>query len=119
MNRKKLALLLVGNTVALVTLYFVLTNLGAWYITPIYLALAAVIGIGFVVYNRGFVAKNATPDDLPNTMTREEKRAFLQDGKERLARSRWVITLLFPLVAAILLDMLYLYIYPYLETLFV
>ena len=118
MNRKKLALLLLCNTVLLVALYFVLVELGAWYVTPIYLALATVLGIVFIVYNRGITGRNTTPEMLPDTMTRDEKLAFIKESKERMNRSRWMLTLIVPLVAALLLDILYLFIFPYVEALF-
>lgn len=112
-EKKKLMAYLLANSAILITLYFFLSEtLQFLYIAPIYLAVGAGLGIYYVIYNRGFVAKNATPDMLPDTMTLAEKQAFLQDAKERLRRSRWVLTILIPIVLAFLADVVYLYLFP-------
>ena len=115
MSKRTLALLLLLNTAVIVPLYFLLASLGVWFITPIYLGAATVLGLIFIVYNRGFAARNAKPEELPSTMSREEKLAYIQEGKELLNRSRWMLTLILPFVAALIFDMLYLYLLPYLK----
>ena len=116
-SKKTLVLLLLGNSAFLISLYFLLVSFEILTVTPIYVALAAVLGFAFIIYNRGFAAKNATPDQLPDTMTEEEKLAFIQEGKDRLARSRWMLTLIFPLILAIAIDLAGLFILPYLKEL--
>lgn len=118
MRKKTLALLLLLNTAVIVALYFLLAHLGVWFITPIYLCIGAILGLVFIIYNRGFAAKNAKPEELPNTMTREDKLAYIQEGKDRLNRSRWMLTLILPIMAAIIFDTLYLYLLPYLKEMF-
>ena len=51
-------------------------------------------------------------------MTLAEKRAFIKEGEERLARSRWMLTYIIPLVIAIAADLTYLFIFPYFEAVF-
>ena len=118
MSKKATALLLLFNTALFIALYFVLIDLGVWFMPPIYLAIGAVFAVVFIVYNRGFYAKNATVEELPNTMTREEKLSYIQDGKNRLNRSRWMLTVLIPLILAVAADLAYLYIFPYLQEMF-
>ena len=115
MSKKKTALLLLCCTVVLTGAYFALVGIGAWFITPIYLGLATVIGLVFICYNRGFYAAKAKPEELPSNMTQEQKLAFIREGKERLDRSRWVIAILFSLIFALACDMIYLYILPYFQ----
>ena len=117
-TKKKHALLLLGNSVLLIGLYFALVALDVWFVTPIYTALAAAFGFAFIIYNRGFAAKNATPDRLPNTMTKQEKLAYIEEGKERLARSRWMLTVILPIILAIAIDLTVLFILPYLQEIF-
>lgn len=117
-SKKKLALLLLGNAAVFITLYFVCVMLEWIYITAIYVAVATVLAVIFIVYNRGFAAKNATPDQLPDTMTLAEKKAFIQEGHDRLERSRWMLTVLIPLILAIAADLAYLYIFPYIQEMF-
>ena len=118
MSKKNLAFLLLGNTLLLVGLYFLLIQLDVWFITYIYVAIAAVLAAVFIVYNRGFYAKNTKPEELPNTMTQKEKLAYIQAGKDRLDRTRWMITILLPVILSIAADIVWLYIVPYLKEIF-
>ena len=55
---------------------------------------------------------------LPSTMSLAEKEAFIEDSRKRLHNSRWVLTLLVPILITFMLDMLYLYLFPYVEAIF-
>ncbi len=114
----RLALLLLVNSILFSVLYFVVANAGFDYIFPIYTGLSAILAIVFVVYNRGFSRRNVTPEMLPDTMSEEEKREFIEDGKKRLSASRWMLAFLFPLVLAIALDVMYLFLLPMLGEMF-
>ena len=118
MSKKNLALLLIGNSVLLIGLYFLLLWLDLWFITYVYVALGTAMTLWFIIYNRGFYAKNATPDQLPSTMTKQEKLDYIQNGKELLKKSRWMLTVILPIVLAIALDLVYLFIFPYLKEIF-
>ena len=118
MSKKSTALLLLLNTALAIALYFILIYLGIWFMPPIYLAVGAVFALVFIIYNRGFYAKNAKPEELPNTMTKEEKLAYIQDGKDRLNRSRWMLTVILPIVLTLACDLIYLYIFPYVKEIF-
>ena len=118
-ENKKTALHLLVNTIVLAVLYYLITYWGFPYIFFVYLAAGAILGIVYVVYNKGFVAKNATLDTLPDTMSVAEKQAFIEDGKRRFRASRWMLTLLLPIVLTFLIDMIYLFFLPYLKELFV
>lgn len=115
-EKKRLAGYLMINTVLLSVLYFVLQHAGfpAHYV---YIGVGIVLGFAYVIYNRGFSGKNVTPDMLPDTMTAEEKQTFIEDSKERMKKSEWMLTLLLPILVAVLLDFMYLFFYPYLEAL--
>jgi len=108
----RLAILLLVNSVLFSVLYFVIAGAGFDYVLYVYTALAAILAFVFVIYNRGFSSKNVTTEMLPDTMSDEEKRAFIADGERRLSASRWLLTLIFPLVLAIALDVMYLYLFP-------
>ena len=114
----RLAILLLVNSILFSVLYFVIANAGFGYILYVYTALAAIIAFVFVIYNRGFSRKNVTPEMLSDTMSAEEKREFIADGEKRLSASRWLLTFLFPLVLAIALDVMYLYLLPMLTEMF-
>ena len=102
-----LPLLLLLNTIAVSVIYFVLLN----YVRPepvliVYMAVFAVALVWYVCYNRGFFARNLTPDRLPDTMTAEQKSAFIADVKKREQRSKWLVVFGFPFGFALLFDSL-------------
>ncbi|MBQ7335075.1 MAG: hypothetical protein IJW92_01195 [Clostridia bacterium] len=114
---KKLMLLLLANTVILIFVYFFTANLG-FPIHYIYLTAAAGLAIYYVIYNRGFAGKGITPEMLPDTMSPEEKQEFIEDCRRRLKKSRWVLTILLPLIITFAIDIFYLFAIPYLTELF-
>ena len=85
-DRKKLMLRLLLHSGILIVLYFwVAEKLQFPYIMFIYLAVGAVLGIYYLIYNRGFVGRNTTPDMLPDTMTMEEKELVIRETVETAA----------------------------------
>ena len=113
---QRLMILLLINTVFSLILYFTISEkLHFNAILFIYLGLGVVLSVGYLIYNRGFVGKNATEDMLPDTMTHEEKQTFLADCKARLHNSRWVLVFLIPILVTIMADVIYLF---YLQELF-
>ena len=115
---KKLLAYLLLNSVILITLYFLIPTLFPFYYMPhIYLLLGATLALYYVIYNRGFVAKNASPEELPSHMTPIQKQAYIEEGKRRFKQSKWVLTLLIPIILTFFADVIYLYLYPYLEEL--
>ena len=112
-DKSKLMITLLLNTVILLTLYFFLSEkLQFPYVAHIYFAAGAILALYYVIYNRGFVGKGATPDMLPDTMSMAEKEAFLTDCKERQKKSRWVLVILFPIILTFIADISYLFLLP-------
>ena len=94
-------------------LYFWLpTQLHFAYMPHIYLAVGAVLALYYVIYNRGFTGKNVTPDMLPDSMSPVEKQRFLDESRARMEKSKWVLTVLIPIVLVFFADMIYLFIFP-------
>ena len=113
---KKLMLYLLINTVILAVLYYLIPSLVEFaYMPHLYLIAGVVLALYYVIYNRGFVGKNATADMLPPTLSPVEKQRFLEDCRERSQKSKWALTLLFPIIFTFLIDMLYLFVFPYIE----
>ena len=111
-DAKQLMLLLIANSILFTALYFVCVHFGFDYILPIYCVLGIILGLIFVIYNRGFAGKGVTAEMLPDTMSYVEKCAFIEDAKTRLHRSRWMLTLIFPIILAIAIDMMILFLFP-------
>ena len=48
--------------------------------------------------------RNITPDMLPDEWSDEQKHAYIQDGENRLNKSKWMLTIIFPLILTFLFD---------------
>ena len=116
---KKLMLTLLINTVLMIAIYFAVPYLLHVSFLPI---LYAAIGVGlllyYLIYNRGFVARGITAEDLPDTMRAAEKQDYLETARLRFEKSRWVLTVLLPIILTFIADVIYLFVFPMLEGLF-
>ncbi len=116
-NRTNLIYLIITlvNSILFYGVYAVLMEYPFWKtVTIVYLAVSIVIGFTFVIYNRFFVRKGVTEEMLPTEWSDEQKRAYVENGKTRLRRSKWLLTILIPLLFAFFMDLFVLFIYdPY------
>ena len=75
----------------------------------------AVLLVGFIlaylIYNRFLYRRGVTAEQLPDTMTDEQKQAFIDDGNARLEKSKWMMTSILPLVLVFLFDAIELFIW--------
>ncbi len=105
------------NCILFPTLYF--------FVVPVfppvmilYLVAGTALAFVYVIYNKGFSGKGVTPEMLPDTMPYEEKLAFIEDSKNRAHASRWMLTLLFPILLTLMLEMMVQFLFPMLRGLF-
>lgn len=61
-------------------------------------------GLAYLIYNRFFYKKDITPEQLPNTMTYDEKLAWIEEGKTRIQKSKWMLLVIIPLLLTFMLD---------------
>lgn len=110
----RLLLTLVGNTVIIFAIYrlAIQTTVFPW-VMGLYLVAAAVMTVVFVAYNRGFSRRGVTPEMLPDTMSAQEKCEFIADGERRLKKSKWMLTVLFPLLVTFAYDIIELFVLEY------
>ena len=110
-KNKKYMILLIVNTVVLVSLYMYLVRQPYFMVALwAYLALTVGFSVAYIVYNRAFSRKGVTPEMLPDTMTADEKAEWIADGERRMERSKWMLTVIFPLVLTFFLDTFVLYV---------
>jgi Ca2+/Na+ antiporter len=101
----KLALIVVLNTIIIFGFYRLMLNFYYFEIVMgIYLALTAIFVFTYVIYNRGFTRRHITPDMLPDEWTEEQKNAYIADGVNRMQKSKWMLTVIFPLVLTFMFD---------------
>ena len=86
-------------------------TLPSFIVLVFYSALLLGFGLAYLIYNRFFYKKDLTPEQLPNTMTYEEKLAFIEDGVVRMQKSKWMLLIIFPLLFTFLLDAMDLFIF--------
>ena len=109
---RRYAILLIVNSVLFFALYKTLIfyaertdeTFYSFVVMILYMALLLGFLLAYFIYNRFLYRKNLTPDQLPDTMSDEEKEAFIADGRERLEKSRWMMLIIFPLVLTFLFD---------------
>ena len=83
-----------------------------------YAAALTAFSLGYIIYNRGMSRKNVTQDMLPDEWSEEQKSEFIEDGKRRLERSKWMLIFIFAFIVAFAVDILELFVFPLFEGLF-
>ncbi len=112
-------LVMIGATVVIFTLYrFMITQKYFEIVLGIYLTVATVVTLGYVIYNRGFSRRGVTEEMLPDTWSAEEKRKFIEDGEERLRKSRPLLILIFAFAFTFVVDILELFALPFIQSMF-
>ncbi len=111
----KTALMLVANTVILLALYLLFVNINAIVTLIVFTVIAAGFSFGYVIYNRGFSRKGLTPEMLPSEWSYEKKCAFIEDGKRRIEKSKWMLTIIFPIIVIYAFELFNIYLMPMLE----
>lgn len=90
---------LIGNFVVFFLLYAVGVNLNALVTFIIYGLVTAGFVFSYLIYNRGLSRLRVTPDMCPPEWSEDKKLEFVADGKRRLERSKWMLTVIIPLIA--------------------
>ena len=131
---KSLAISLVINSAILLFIYFGVMNLdlavfpaGMLAPYPIYIGqivyyaywiVFAGFLIGYVAYNRAFTRKGITPEMLPDSWSDEQKQEYVDDGARRQEKSKWMLSVIIPLLVTIAADAIYLFTWPMIQSLF-
>lgn len=111
-QKKRHAVMLILNTVLFFVVYRVLLfyadmtgeSFYSFLVMVLYMALLLGFTLGYIIYNRCFYRRGVTIDQLPEDWSEEKKREFLEDDLRRADRSRWMLTVIFPLVVTFFID---------------
>ena len=109
--KRRLVMVLLLTTVLLVLYYGGMALGFVREVMIVYFVAFGVLLVGYLAYNRGFVNKNITEDDLPNDWTPEKKHAFVEGNRRRAEKSRWMLTLIIPFVLVFMAEALYLFVW--------
>lgn len=115
----KLALRL-SALIILAVAVFRLLKLYDLYLFAIILYTAVMLGVTvyYIVYNRGVLSGSITPEMLPTEWSDEQKNAMIEDMSARRRKSRWVQLVLIPLIFTYAFELLELYFFPLVRSLF-
>jgi hypothetical protein len=112
---------LIINTVTFFALYSYLVNISEAVMMATlwcYFGLTAAFCLAYIIYNRGFSRLNVTPEMLPASMSDEEKREFIEEAKLRIEKSKWMLTVLLPLIVIYGYELVDLFVIPMFERIF-
>ena len=101
------ALVLITYRVLLYRYYFELVIIA-------YMAIETVFVLAYVIYNRGFSRRGVTAEMLPEDWSDEQKQSFIESGKERMRKSRWMLIVIFAFLLTFAVDMIELWVVPFL-----
>jgi hypothetical protein len=76
--------------------------------------------IAYIAYNRAFTRKEITADMLPDDWSEQKKQDYINDGKIRMEKSRWMLSVIIPFLVTFMAEALYLFVWTgWLENLFI
>lgn len=115
------AVITIVNTTILTVIYFGAMNIEQPILSAIvtagyWLGFAGFL-IAYIVYNRGFTRKDVTREMLPDTWSEEKKTEFIEDTKRRYENSKWMLTVIIPIMIPIALDAIVLFTWPIVQNL--
>lgn len=107
----KYALILVANSILFLSAYWLLVE-QSFFMVVLWTYMILTIGFtsAYIIYNRAFSRRNVTHDMLPDSMTSDEKDEFIADGERRLEKSKWMLTIIIPLLFTFCFDLIRLYV---------
>ena len=117
---KKRMITVIALTFVLLLVYFsvetmadrgVIDELWGKVVMVVYMVAFCGVLCGYLIYNRAFVNKDVTVDMLPDDWSAEKKQAFVDGNRQRAEKSRWMLTLLIPLVFVFLAEAMYLFLW--------
>ena len=116
-NRHYLLLLALNTLLFFLVYRFFLTYteltdrpFGSFVVMVVYMALLLGFGLAYLIYNRFFYRSGVTREQLSPDWSEEQKTAFLEDARERVEKSKWMLTIIFPLVVTFFIDAVQLFI---------
>ncbi len=116
-NAKKTVLLLIANTVIMLALYLLFVNINATVTLIVFTVVAAGFSFSYVIYNRGFSRRGVTAEMLPDEWSYEKKCEFIEDGKRRMEKSKWMLTVILPIIVVYAFELFNLFLLPMIENL--
>ena len=97
-------------------------NIELYYFFPavmfVYMTSLAILVFAYIIYNRGFSRKGVTVDMLPPEWSEERKLEFVENGKLRLQKSKWLLIFIISLLFTFVAEAFALFVIPMLKSFF-
>lgn len=84
----------------------------------IYMAVLAILVLAYIIYNRGFSRKGVTVDMLPPEWSEEKKLQFVESGRIRLEKSKWLLIFIISFMFTFIVEAFALFVIPMLKGFF-
>ena len=105
--------IIVGVTVLLLAVYYYFVKIWAFEIIfTVYMTVWVIFFVAYWIYNRGFTRKGVTPEMLPDEWSDAKKEQFIEDGKRRQKKSRWMIFVIVPLCFVFIVEIAMVFLIP-------
>ena len=112
---KRLAISLITNSLLVMLVYYgamaINVPLISMFVTFAYMLIFGGFLVAYVAYNRAFTRKNVTADMLPDDWSDEKKQSYIENGAERMRKSRWMLSIIIPFLVTFIADTLYLFVW--------
>ena len=106
-------------SLALLAFYYFSMNFSFFPIVMFgYMIALAVLAFVYVIYNRAMSRNGVTVEMLPDEWDEEKKTEFVEDGKRRLRRSKWMLMLIIAFVITFAVEAIMLFVFPLVEGMF-
>lgn len=121
---RQLAISLAINSILLLFVYYGAMGLNIPIISIIvtwgYMLVFGGFLVAYIAYNRAFTRKEITADMLPDDWSEQKKQDYINDGKIRMEKSRWMLSVIIPFLVTFMAEALYLFVWTgWLENLFI
>mgnify|MGYP001203520548 CR=1 FL=1 len=114
----RLLFILVCNTILIFSIYRIGVHYEFVPMIWIYFGVTFALSLAYIIYNRGLSRRNITPDMLPDNWSAVEKQKFFDEDKAWREKSKWMLTIIIPLIFTFMFEMIDLYFIDYFKNLF-
>ncbi len=121
---RQLAISLAINSILLLCVYYGAMSLNIPLLSIIvtwgYMLIFGGFLVAYIAYNRAFTRKEMTAEMLPDDWSHEKKLEYINDGKIRMEKSRWMLSVIIPFLVVFMAEALYLFVWTgWLENMFI
>ena len=112
---RQLAISLAINSIILLFVYYGAMGLNVPVLSIIvtwgYMLIFGGFLVAYIAYNRAFTRKEMTLEMLPDDWSMEKKQEYLNDGRRRMEKSRWMLSVIIPFLVVFMAEALYLFVW--------